>query len=69
MVKTTEYNPLLVASLCCDLCRELLDVWTELQDVHDAHGLRYQWGGSHSNKKLLCSLGIDTRNIVSLLVS
>ncbi|KAK7834504.1 hypothetical protein U0070_017690 [Myodes glareolus] len=45
---------------------ELLDVWTELQDIHDAHGLRYQWGGSHSNKKLLCSLGIDTRNIESL---
>ncbi|XP_061011172.1 aftiphilin isoform X1 [Dama dama] len=43
---------------------ELMDVWTELQDVHDAHGLRYQWGGSHSNKKLLCSLGIDIRNIL-----
>ncbi|XP_058523864.1 aftiphilin isoform X1 [Ochotona princeps] len=43
---------------------ELLDVWTELQDIHDAHGLRYQWGGSHSNKQLLCSLGIDTRNIL-----
>lgn len=43
---------------------ELMDVWTELQDIHDAHGLRYQWGGSHSNKKLLCSLGIDTRNIL-----
>ncbi|XP_055980852.1 aftiphilin isoform X2 [Sorex fumeus] len=43
---------------------ELLNVWTELQDIHDAHGLRYQWGGSHSNKKLLCSLGIDTRNIL-----
>ncbi|XP_016079701.1 PREDICTED: aftiphilin isoform X2 [Miniopterus natalensis] len=43
---------------------ELLDVWTELQDIHDAHGLKYQWGGSHSNKKLLCSLGIDTRNIL-----
>ncbi|XP_001374789.1 aftiphilin isoform X2 [Monodelphis domestica] len=43
---------------------ELLDVWTELQDIHDAYGLRYQWGGSHSNKKLLCSLGIDTRNIL-----
>jgi len=50
------------------LCRELMDVWTELQDIHDAYGLRYQWGGSHSNKKLLCSLGIDTRNIVSLSV-
>ncbi|XP_048357446.1 aftiphilin isoform X2 [Sphaerodactylus townsendi] len=44
--------------------RELLDVWAELQDIHDAYGLRYQWGGSHSNKKLLCSLGIDTRNIL-----
>ncbi|XP_041036538.1 aftiphilin-like [Carcharodon carcharias] len=43
---------------------ELLSVWTELQDVEDAHGLRYQWGGSHSNKKLLISLGIDTRNIL-----
>uniref|UniRef100_A0A4W3J4J4 Aftiphilin n=1 Tax=Callorhinchus milii TaxID=7868 RepID=A0A4W3J4J4_CALMI len=43
---------------------ELLTVWTELQDVNDAHGLKYQWGGSHSNKKLLCSLGIDTRNIL-----
>ncbi|XP_060086663.1 aftiphilin [Heteronotia binoei] len=44
--------------------RELLDVWAELQGIHDAYGLRYQWGGSHSNKKLLCSLGIDTRNIL-----
>ncbi|XP_061845167.1 aftiphilin isoform X2 [Colius striatus] len=43
---------------------ELMDVWTELQDIHDAYGLKYQWGGSHSNKKLLCSLGIDTRNIL-----
>ncbi|XP_041106859.1 aftiphilin-like isoform X2 [Polyodon spathula] len=43
---------------------ELLEVWTELQDIQDAYGLRYQWGGSHSNKKLLCSLGIDIRNIL-----
>ncbi|GAB1295842.1 Aftiphilin [Apodemus speciosus] len=35
----------------------LRDVWTELQDIHDAHGLRYQWGGSHSNKKLFVLLG------------
>ncbi|TRY86061.1 hypothetical protein DNTS_030163 [Danionella cerebrum] len=39
-------------------------VWQHLQDVHDAHGLRYQWGGSYTNKALLCSLGIDTRNIL-----
>ncbi|KAG8443929.1 hypothetical protein GDO86_009213 [Hymenochirus boettgeri] len=44
--------------------REVLDIWVELQDIHDAHGLKHQWGGSHSNKKLLCSLGIDTRNIL-----
>ncbi|MBN3279002.1 AFTIN protein, partial [Polyodon spathula] len=43
---------------------ELLEVWPELQDIQDAYGLRYQWGGSHSNKMLLCSLGIDTRNIL-----
>ncbi|KAM4694176.1 aftiphilin isoform 2-T2 [Discoglossus pictus] len=46
------------------LSREVLNIWTELQDIHDAYGLKYQWGGSHSNKKLLCSLGIDTRNIL-----
>lgn len=40
-------------------------VWMQLQDIHEALGLRYQWGGSHCNKVLLCSLGIDTRNIVS----
>ncbi|XP_066517443.1 aftiphilin a isoform X2 [Hoplias malabaricus] len=42
----------------------LQHVWHQLQDVHNAFGLRYQWGGSHSNKTLLCSLGIDTRNIL-----
>ncbi|XP_069464271.1 aftiphilin [Ambystoma mexicanum] len=41
-----------------------LDVWLELQNIHDGYGLRYQWGGSHSNKMLLCSLGIDIRNIL-----
>ncbi|XP_017297591.1 aftiphilin a isoform X2 [Kryptolebias marmoratus] len=39
-------------------------VWLQLQDVHEAVGLRYQWGGSHCNKALLCCLGIDTRNIL-----
>ncbi|XP_072513622.1 aftiphilin a isoform X2 [Salminus brasiliensis] len=42
----------------------LQDVWRQLQDIHNAFGLRHQWGGSHSNKTLLCSLGIDTRNIL-----
>ncbi|KAM3623781.1 uncharacterized protein V6R79_015462 [Siganus canaliculatus] len=40
------------------------DVWVQLQDIHEAIGLRYQWGGSHCNKALLCCLGIDTRNIL-----
>ncbi|KAK0137193.1 Aftiphilin [Merluccius polli] len=40
------------------------DVWRQLLDIHEAFGLRHQWGGSHSNKTLLCSLGIDTRNII-----
>ncbi|XP_068177903.1 aftiphilin a isoform X2 [Antennarius striatus] len=39
-------------------------VWTQLRDVNEAVGLRYQWGGSHCNKTLLCCLGIDTRNIL-----
>uniref|UniRef100_A0A9J7ZNY0 Aftiphilin a n=1 Tax=Cyprinus carpio carpio TaxID=630221 RepID=A0A9J7ZNY0_CYPCA len=48
----------------CGFCRALQDVWQQLQDIHNAYGLRYQWGGSHTNKALLCSLGIDTRNIL-----
>uniref|UniRef100_A0A665T294 Aftiphilin a n=1 Tax=Echeneis naucrates TaxID=173247 RepID=A0A665T294_ECHNA len=39
-------------------------VWPQLQDIHEAVGLRHQWGGSHCNKALLCCLGIDTRNIL-----
>ncbi|XP_069023869.1 aftiphilin a isoform X2 [Embiotoca jacksoni] len=39
-------------------------VWTQVQDIHEAFGLRYQWGGSYCNKALLCCLGIDTRNIL-----
>lgn len=59
----TNYSPVKAREALAER-GELRDVWAELQDIHDAHGLRYQWGGSHSNKKLLCSLGIDTRNIL-----
>nr|XP_020475944.1 aftiphilin-like [Monopterus albus] len=45
-------------------CSRPVRVWTQLQDIHEALGLRYQWGGSHCNKALLCCLGIDTRNIL-----
>ncbi|XP_061535118.1 aftiphilin a isoform X1 [Phycodurus eques] len=39
-------------------------VWLQLQDIHEAVGLRHQWGGSYCNKTLLGCLGIDTRNIL-----
>ncbi|XP_077380427.1 aftiphilin a isoform X2 [Festucalex cinctus] len=39
-------------------------VWSQLRDVHEAVGLRHQWGGSYCNKTLLACLGIDTRNIL-----
>ncbi|XP_078805231.1 aftiphilin a isoform X4 [Oryzias latipes] len=45
-------------------CRRCGGVWARLQDVHEALGLKYQWGGSHCNKALLGCLGIDTRNIL-----
>lgn len=45
--------------------RPFRSVWTRLKDIHEAFGLRHQWGGSHCNKVLLSCLGIDTRNIVS----
>ncbi|XP_044229368.1 aftiphilin isoform X1 [Thunnus albacares] len=34
------------------------------QDVHSAIGLKFQWGGSHTNRTLLRCLGVDTRNVV-----
>ncbi|XP_041644662.1 aftiphilin [Cheilinus undulatus] len=34
------------------------------QDVHSAVGLKFQWGGSHTNRALLRCLDVDTRNIV-----
>ncbi|XP_033842139.1 aftiphilin a isoform X2 [Periophthalmus magnuspinnatus] len=41
-----------------------VQVWAQVEDIHEALGLRFQWGGSCCNKALLCSLGIDTRNIL-----
>uniref|UniRef100_UPI0035902C0F aftiphilin isoform X2 n=1 Tax=Myxine glutinosa TaxID=7769 RepID=UPI0035902C0F len=40
------------------------NVWASLREPDEAFGLRYQWGGSHSNKHMLRALGIDTRNIL-----
>uniref|UniRef100_UPI003AAC220A uncharacterized protein n=1 Tax=Centroberyx gerrardi TaxID=166262 RepID=UPI003AAC220A len=39
-------------------------MWWQHQDVHNAVGLQFQWGGSHTNRTLLGCLGVDTRNIV-----
>ncbi|XP_032397009.1 aftiphilin isoform X1 [Etheostoma spectabile] len=39
-------------------------VWWPHQDLHDAVGLQFQWGGSHINRTLLGCLGVETRNIV-----
>ncbi|XP_026212197.1 aftiphilin isoform X2 [Anabas testudineus] len=39
-------------------------LWWPQQDIHSAVGLRFQWGGSHTNRTLLRCLGVDTRNIV-----
>ncbi|XP_027133732.1 aftiphilin isoform X3 [Larimichthys crocea] len=38
--------------------------WWPHQDLHSAVGLRFQWGGSHTNRTLLRCLGMDTRHIV-----
>ncbi|XP_062375276.1 aftiphilin-like [Sardina pilchardus] len=44
--------------------REPQDMWWHLQEIHSAFGLKFLWGGSHSNKQLLRCLAMDTRNIV-----
>lgn len=63
---TIIYN---TSTFLCVCGRGVRDVWRQVLDIHNAFGLQHQWGGSHSNKMLLCSLGIDTRNIVSLRLS
>lgn len=39
-------------------------VWWPHQDIHDAVGLQFQWGGSYTNRTLLRCLGVETKNIV-----
>lgn len=51
----------------CKICfRIQWGTWWPHQDLHSAVGLRFQWGGSHTNRTLLRCLGMDTRHIVSL---
>lgn len=46
------------------LAERLATVWLKLQDMERSHALSYQWSGSATNKGLLVSLGIDSRNIL-----
>ncbi|XP_076361994.1 uncharacterized protein LOC143252946 isoform X2 [Tachypleus tridentatus] len=39
-------------------------LWGRLQDIEETPALLYQWGGSRSCQHMLCSLNIDTRNIL-----
>ncbi|XP_059215509.1 aftiphilin-like [Centropristis striata] len=39
-------------------------LWLPHQDLHDAVGLQFQWGGSHTNRTLLRCLDVETKNIV-----
>ncbi|KAE8281060.1 Aftiphilin [Larimichthys crocea] len=49
----------------CKICfRIQWGTWWPHQDLHSAVGLRFQWGGSYTNRTLLRCLGMDTRNIV-----
>jgi len=41
-------------------------VWQNVKSVEETNALTYQWANSSSNNVLLNSLGIDSRNIVSI---
>ncbi|KAI5707081.1 hypothetical protein M8J75_014248 [Diaphorina citri] len=40
------------------------EAWRRLHDIENTPALSYQWSNSESNKALLTSLNIDTRNII-----
>lgn len=42
-------------------------IWVALRDIELSHALTYQWAGSSSNKAILSALGIDSRNMVSII--
>lgn len=42
-------------------------VWENLKSVEETNALSYQWANSNSNNALLNALGIDSRNIVSII--
>lgn len=46
-----------------------LGVWAVLSDMENTKAMGYQWTKSDSKKKLLSSLGLDERNIVSICSS
>ncbi|XP_034184705.2 aftiphilin isoform X1 [Osmia lignaria lignaria] len=46
------------------LISETDKVWKSIKNVEETNALTYQWANSSSNKMLLNSLGIDSRNIL-----
>ena len=44
------------------------NIWHNLKSVEETNALSYQWANSVSNTVLLSALGIDSRNIVSIVV-
>lgn len=48
------------------LISETDKVWKSIKNVEETNALTYQWANSSSNKMLLNSLGIDSRNIVNI---
>jgi hypothetical protein len=42
-------------------------IWKHLKSVEETNALSYQWSNSSSNNTLLNALGIDSRNIVSII--
>ncbi|KAG8233755.1 hypothetical protein J437_LFUL003825 [Ladona fulva] len=59
---TAENESYLVSDLKTSLKAGV--VWQNLKELENTNALSYQWGGSSSNKALLSSLSIDSRNIL-----
>ncbi|XP_035665230.1 aftiphilin-like isoform X5 [Branchiostoma floridae] len=41
-----------------------LHLWDSLKDIDSTHALSFTWTQSQERERLLCSLGVDTRNIL-----
>lgn len=52
-----------------DLLNKSDKIWLAVKSIEETNALSYHWSNSASNNTLLSSLGIDSRNIVSLVLS